>query len=145
MPGKEDIIAGLLFIAVGIAFLAMSWAFPPGSGDGVPGPAYFPILLSLLLIGLSVLMIAVGVARKTSFDFLDVRFRANLPVFLATLGLIAAYLALWHWVPFAVNTAVFLFLLGLVFRRRLIPNLGFSVLTTAIIYGLFGNVFHVML
>lgn len=145
MQGKEDTIAGIVFILIGAGFLILSWPFPAGTQDGVPGPGYFPIILSVLLIVLSIIMIAVGIAKKTSFNFLDGLFKANMGPFLLTNTAIIAYLVFWTSVPFMVNTSVFLIVLGLIFRRKFIPNAIFSIAAATIIYMLFGHVFHVML
>ncbi|MGB3423982.1 MAG: tripartite tricarboxylate transporter TctB family protein [Castellaniella sp.] len=145
MHGKEDTIAGIVFILMGVAFLIMAWPFPAGTQDGVPGPGYFPIALSLLLIVLSLIMIVNGIVRKTSFNFFDTLFKANLGVLLLTNLALIAYLVLWGLVPFVLNTGVFLIVLGMIFRRKFVTNAIFSILTTAIIYLLFGQVFHIML
>lgn len=145
MKGKEDAVAGVLFILLGLAFLAMSWSFPKGSQDGVPGPGYFPIIISFFLIALSVLMIVVGLVKKTSFNFFDELFKANLPTFLLTIVVIIGYLVLWSLIPFILNTSAFLIALGMIFQRGLKANITFSIAISVIIYFLFGHVFHVML
>jgi putative tricarboxylic transport membrane protein len=145
MKGKEDAISGVLFILLGLAFLAMSWSFPKGSQDGVPGPGYFPIVISIFLIALSLLMIVIGFVEKTSFNFFDELFKVNLTTFLLTNVAIIGYLVLWSVIPFVLNTIVFLIALGMIFRRGLKANIVFSITVSVAIYLLFGHVFHVML
>lgn len=145
MKGKEDTIAGLCFIALALFFIVMSWSLPKGSDDGVPGPGYFPLILSALLVFLSLVMIVTGVVRKTSFNFFDALFKANAPSLLLTILAITAYLILWSLIPFVINTAVFLFCLGLIYRRTLLANVLFASISTGLIYVLFNNLFHVML
>lgn len=145
MPGKEDTIAGILFILLAVAFLSISWSFPSGTQDGVPGPGYFPIILSILLIVLSVTMIIVGIIKKTHFNFFDRVFKANMATFLLVNAVIIAYLALWNSVHFMLNTSVLLFALGMIFRRKPVGNLVFSIVATTVLYMLFSHVFHVML
>lgn len=145
MPGKEDTIAGILFILLAVAFLSIAWSFPSGTQDGVPGPGYFPIILSILLIVLSIAMIIIGIIKKTRFNFLDSLFKANMATFLLVNTTIIAYLALWNSVHFMLNTSALLIVLGMIFRRSLVGNLIFSVVATTILYMLFNNVFHVML
>lgn len=145
MRGKEDTIAGILFILLGAAFIVMAWSFPSGSQDGVPGPGYFPIILGVVLILLSLLMIGVGIVKKTSFNFFDDLFKVNMATFVMTNVAIVSYLILWNWVPFLVNTILLLIALGMIFRRKILGNIVFAVTTSTVIYLLFNNVFHVML
>jgi len=49
----KDLLAGLLFLAFGLAFLTLAQDFPLGSARRM-GPAYFPVVLSLVLIGIGV-------------------------------------------------------------------------------------------
>ncbi len=144
MHGKADTITGIIFILIGLVFLSMAWPFPAGTDDGVPGPGYFPILLGALLILLSLIMIVTGIVKKTSYHFFDDLFKANAGTLLLTIATITAYLALWNSIPFILNTSAFLFILGPIFRRTFVTNLVFSITTTAILYALFGRVFHVM-
>ena len=145
VKGKEDTIAGIGFICLALFFLINAWALPKGSDDGVPGPGYFPLILSALLIVLSLVMILTGIVKKTSFNFVDDLFRANAVPFLLTILAIVVYLALWSLIPFVINTGGFLFVLGLIYRRTLLANVLFSSVTTGAIYGVFSNLFHVML
>jgi len=49
--GARDLFAGLLFLAFGLAFLVLAQDYPLGSARRM-GPAYFPVVLSLVLIGI---------------------------------------------------------------------------------------------
>lgn len=145
MKGKEDAIAGGCFIALAVAFIIPSLSFPGGTADGVPGPGYFPILLGVLLILLSIGLIVTGIVKKTSFNVVDELFKANAKPFILTIVAVIAYLILWNLLPFLVNTSLFLFALGLIYERKIVYNIIFSVATTAVLYLVFDNVFHVML
>jgi len=50
---RPQFFAGLLFAAIGLAALGMATQYPLGNAARI-GPGYFPLLLSLLLIGLGV-------------------------------------------------------------------------------------------
>jgi len=145
VKGKEDTIAGVCFIVLAIFFMVMSLTLPKGSDDGVPGPGYFPLILSGLLVFLSLVMIVTGVVKKTSFNFFDALFKANAAPLLQTILAITVYLVLWNLIPFVINTVVFLFSLGLIYRRTLLANVLFSSISTGLIYALFNKLFHVML
>ena len=53
----KDLLAGCMFLAFGLAFLFLAQAYPLGSARRM-GPAYFPVVLSLILI-------AIGLATMT--------------------------------------------------------------------------------
>ena len=53
----KDLLAGLLFAAFGVAFLVAAQNYEPGSARRM-GPAYFPIVLSLALIGIGLATMA---------------------------------------------------------------------------------------
>ncbi|MBP2294962.1 tripartite tricarboxylate transporter TctB family protein [Azospirillum rugosum] len=58
--GSQDVLAGLMFILIGAAALALSSAYPHGTSTRM-GPGYFPTLLGWLLTGLGALIAARGV------------------------------------------------------------------------------------
>jgi hypothetical protein len=61
MPGmrlNKDVLSGLLFIGFGLGFLYLAQGYAVGTARRM-GPAYFPILLSSLLV-----MIGLGVALR---------------------------------------------------------------------------------
>ncbi|MHB8908336.1 MAG: tripartite tricarboxylate transporter TctB family protein [Syntrophales bacterium] len=51
----KDLYAGLLFMAFGLAALAISWSYPIGGASRM-GPGYFPRVLGILLLGLGALL-----------------------------------------------------------------------------------------
>jgi putative tricarboxylic transport membrane protein len=55
----RDLLAGLLFIAFGAAFLVAAQNYEPGSARRM-GPGYFPVVLSLVLIGIGLATVARG-------------------------------------------------------------------------------------
>ena len=57
----KDFFAGLLFVAVGVAFAWGATAYPVGEAANM-GPGYFPLVLGLGLAGVGVLMMARALA-----------------------------------------------------------------------------------
>jgi hypothetical protein len=55
----RDLLAGCLFLTFGLAFLILAQAYPLGSARRM-GPAYFPVVLSLVLIVIGVATVARG-------------------------------------------------------------------------------------
>jgi putative tricarboxylic transport membrane protein len=53
----KDLLAGLLFVAFGVAFLVVAQNYEPGSARRM-GPGYFPVVLSLVLIGIGLATMA---------------------------------------------------------------------------------------
>ena len=66
----RDLLAGCLFLAFGVAFLVLAQNYPLGSARRM-GPAYFPVVLSLILIaiGLATMTRALLVAGPPIRDF----------------------------------------------------------------------------
>jgi Tripartite tricarboxylate transporter TctB family len=53
----RDLLAGCLFLVFGLAFLMLAQDYPLGSARRM-GPAYFPIVLSLVLIAIGLVTVA---------------------------------------------------------------------------------------
>jgi hypothetical protein len=53
----RDLLAGCLFLVFGLAFLGLAQGYPLGSARRM-GPAYFPVVLSLVLIGIGLVTVA---------------------------------------------------------------------------------------
>src|SRR5262245_66039016 len=53
----KDLLAGCLFVVFGAAFLYVAQDYPLGSARRM-GPAYFPVALSLVLIGIGLVTLA---------------------------------------------------------------------------------------
>jgi hypothetical protein len=58
----KDFLAGLLFMAFGLATLVLGWSYPLGSMSRM-GPGYFPRILAVLLLGLGALLSLRGFRR----------------------------------------------------------------------------------
>jgi hypothetical protein len=53
----KDLLAGCMFVIFGSAFLYFAQDYPLGSARRM-GPAYFPVVLSLILIGIGIVTVA---------------------------------------------------------------------------------------
>ena len=109
-------------------------------------PYLFPLLLALLLLGLgAALLFSALRARRGSGEGEKKAERIPLRP-LAACGLAAAYTLALRFVPFAPATAVLLALLLLLFgEKRLSALLLVPLLTTALIWLIFGAALHVAL
>lgn len=71
----KDILAGAVFIALGLAFAAGSLAYEIGTPLRM-GPGYVPLVLGLILVGMGILVIAKGFIAGEGGDIGVVDWRA---------------------------------------------------------------------
>jgi hypothetical protein len=54
---QKDFVAGLLYIAIGLAFAIGSWGYPMGTAARM-GPGYLPFWVGLIMTGIGLLVLA---------------------------------------------------------------------------------------
>jgi hypothetical protein len=79
----KDLAAGALFLAFGVAFLYFAQSYPLGTAQRM-GPAYFPVVLSIVLIGIGLATMARALVRQGE----PIRQIAAKPLALVTLSVI---------------------------------------------------------
>lgn len=141
--------AGLLFvvscIVVALFFMIPAFGFPGGSADGAPGPGYFPIIVSTIVIILSVILLFHYLKDKTKyFQTTEVQ-KKNMKKLLVVSGVVVLYSILFMYVPFLPLSIVFLIFLNWFFGKSWKFNIPFSVIFTVVLYLVFKNFLHVML
>jgi putative tricarboxylic transport membrane protein len=120
---KNDIIAGGIFIALGIFIFTQTWNYPSPE-KGHPGPDLFPNILALLFIGFGLALILKArklISTETGVAPLGLRKISNA---LFVLGIVATYVAVVNIVGFLITSAVLLFFL--------MKKLGVTILKSAI-------------
>ena len=120
---KNDIIAGAIFIALGIFIFTQTWNYPSPE-KGHPGPDLFPNILALLFVGFGLALIIKArklISTESEGAPLGPRRISNA---LFVLGIVAAYVAVVNTVGFLITSAVLLFLL--------MKKLGVTILKSAI-------------
>jgi len=141
--------AGLIFcggcVALALVFIIPALSFPGGTGDGSPGPGYFPILVGTIIIILSIMLAVKYLRRKEEYFQANETERSNLPVLLITGGAVVLYTILFVFLPFIPLTIVFMVFLNWLYKRKWIFNCIFSVLFTVVLYFIFSRFLHVML
>jgi hypothetical protein len=133
---RTDVTVGTLFLVLGVYLLISSFSFPPGMG-ALPGPGFFPTVIAVVVVALSLALLVGGLRTAVGPEF-RLENRRALAV---TVGLLTGFLLLWGVVPFAVRTLVFLALflrfLGQTWRAAILVG---AVLTAAVLaafqYGL---------
>jgi hypothetical protein len=144
---------GEIGISVGMALLALTFyslaTFTQNINPVDPGPAFYPKLVSLLLLGFAVAQLlrtwrgGRGAARGTGVSEAD---RMAVRYSLGTLALSVAFVALFTEVPYLVSTTGFLVALMLLTGVRRWLVLGGAALGYALVtYYLFGQLLMVPL
>ena len=141
--------AGLIFIGgcvvLALVFMIPALEFPEGFGDGSPGPGYFPVIVCMIILVLSLILAATYIRHKEKYFQTNETERSNLPVLLITGGAIVLYTILFIFLPFIPLTIVFMIFLNWLYKRKWVFNCVFSVLFTVIMYFIFNRFLHVML
>jgi len=138
-----DSILGASFALAGLALVLIARAFPPGLG-GVPGPAFFPMLVGAVMLVLGVGLATAGVRHPRSYWDKGWRDVAVVRIVLI-LVLLAAYLATWDVIPFLPRTAVLLFAMYRALGESWLRAALLSIAITAVIYGTFQGLLQVRL
>lgn len=124
MMKKNDIIAGAIFIALGI-FIFTQTIYYPTPEKGHPGPDLFPNILAILFICFGIALILK--TRKLTLDEAErevVLTPKKVSNALFVLAIVAVYLVVVNYVGFLITSAVLLFIL--------MKKLGVTVLKSAI-------------
>ncbi len=129
-------------IAISLLIIVTAMSYPK-SNAGVPGPGFFPTILSILVICLS---FALLVTQRSAEDVPVVLFsKEQLPIYLS-MGLIALYLVMLNVVGFMISTPLFLIAVMKLFKvKKLWVILAVALCTTVATYIIFTNILSVIL
>ncbi len=135
-----DRISGIILLALGLAVCIKSLTYPIGSFR-IPGGGLFPLLASILLIGLAGFMVAQAFLKKDTGEAWRRPFfpgkEAPKRIFFAFMALVA-FRYLFPLIGFAPSTLVFVFLLvKFLGHHSWKVSLFFSGLTALVAYYLF--------
>jgi len=134
-----DFLSGIIFFLVGLGILVKSLTYPIGS-IGAPSAGFFPLICSVLMMGLSGLLI-VQTALKKDTRGLEVRFFPDREtpkrIFIGLTGLLG-FRYLLPVIGFGPSTTLFIFFLSkFIGRFGWKVSIFFSVLTGLASYYLF--------
>ncbi len=139
-----DVWTSLAFTLVGLGLIADAATFPRGA-RGVPGPAFFPIVIGGMLILLSV-AVGAGALRHPPAPYWDRTGRA--PIFgrlTLLMALLVAYVSLWTLVPFVVRTPLLLVAIYRLFRESWPRAILLALALTAALFGIFEGALSIQL
>lgn len=143
---KNDIIAGAIFILLGIFIFTQTFTYP-SLEKGHPGPGLFPNILAILFIAFGSVLIFkarkpspkdAGEAEVTSGP------KKVLNAFFV-LGIIAAYVALVNLIGFLMTSSVLLFLLMKKLGVTIFKSAIASIIITLFINLMFSKILRVPL
>jgi hypothetical protein len=138
--GWTDVGAGIVFATMGLLLVVDSRGFPGGAA-GVPGPAFFPMLVGSFMTVLGLALAFTGV--RTRRVYWDKGLRTASTIRIGTVvGLTALYVVVWDAAPFLVRTPVYVFLvyriLGESWIRSALLAAAISTATFAVFDQMFG-------
>jgi len=124
----RDVASGSVLVVLAAVYFLGARALP--SGQGEPGPVFFPYLWSAILLGLALVIIARGFRERQSFDGALVR-----PAGLIVLTILYAFL--FTPIGFLVSTLLYTAGIVLLLGKRGWLAIVIPVATTAFIYAAF--------
>jgi putative tricarboxylic transport membrane protein len=143
MMKRNDIIAGSIFIALGIFIFTQTWNYP-SLEKGHPGPDLFPNILALLFIGFGLALILK--ARKLISTEAEIALGAKrIANALFVLAIVAVYVGVVNFVGFLVTSAVLLFLLTKKLGVTILKSAIASIIITLFINLMFSKILRVPL
>ena len=147
MKFNWDIASSVVLMLLGVAVVVHASGFP-GAVRGVPGPAFFPMVIGGLLIALAGSLAAMS-RNAPRHDYWarpgGGAPRVVLRQIVAILILLVAYISLWDIVPFLARTPVMLVaiyrILGETWKRSLL----LAVILTFALYATFAGLLSIQL
>jgi putative tricarboxylic transport membrane protein len=148
---RRELSAAIVLVVCGLAYGYLAWNLPERSLPNTPGPPFFPLLIAVALLALSVALLVRAIASQpddetalTTDAAAVARQRRGLTLWL--LGAFLAYVVLLPSLGFIVATILFFAGLMVLFgeRRPALVALG-AVLATAALFALFRYGFGIFL
>ena len=154
---KGDTIPGLVTTILGGTVLTMTLTgknmqiAPSALTGNAPGPGFFPVICSILLIIFGIMLIIRGLRQKGTVNYFVItdEIRGNIKVALAVFFGLVVMLIAWKLLSpvfdYAFITCAFLFAiyLNVLFKRSPLFTVLFSLGLTALIYFMFMEGFSV--
>jgi len=141
---NSDLVTALFSTMIALVFFVQSFTYSYTGPTGNLGPGFFSIWLSGIFLFLSLLYAVQSLLRgKSSVDAVLPKGVA-LKNFLLCIASMVIFAVLFYFVGFIAAGTVFLFIL-LYRAYKWYISLGISLVTTLIVFWLFGSILHVAL
>ena len=108
---NTDISIGFTFTVFGIIYYLLSYSQAEGMADWSLSPGFFPRMAACFIIGLSLLLAAIGLFNKRKIPMPErqpVQYRAVMGVIL-TACIMFFYVYLMEWLGFVLSTSISMF------------------------------------
>ena len=135
-------LAILLFMTISAAIWIMTASFPPSDDPGIPGPVFFPRLVAIIMVVLTVLMAVENVRTNDNtklFDLANPGLKRNVKLFVIS----AVYCFLLNYSGFLILTPIALIIMRLVLQRQ--GLFGWKIFSSFVATGAIYLVFEVLL
>lgn len=142
---KANVLFDVILIMAAVYFFMETLSFPDGDELGGIGPAFFPQLMLLLLVGFCLIDIVSSIRKKSDSRFFEGSSRTNIISITVVLGSMLAMIFLLGKMPFIPIAAAMILCQCLILKLKLIPSLLTSVILSVSIYLIFVKGFSVLL
>lgn len=143
-----DVIFGVISLLISIWFMVMAQGFKAGSAsDGVPGAGFFPTIVCIIMIVVSIALIIQGFRKKDHYFTSVKRFQdisENTRNLILTCVALIAFVLLWKFTLFIPAIVVLILFLNALFHQKVLTNIIYTAVFVTAIYLVFGKIFHVM-
>lgn len=144
---KANIFVSCILVAISLYFMFMTQTIKEAAGAKL-GPRFFPYVVLLSIIGLSIAVIGQTLRSKEKEEAIQMN-QSKLIKVIVTLVFFSIYIGVMDKIGFMISTIVFLFFLSSFYygeiNKGLIKIFIFSLVAPFCLYELFNNFFNVLL
>lgn len=143
---KISRVTSVVFFLIAAYAFYMASTFPPGA-LGVPGPGYFPKILSVLVMILAIIEFVQSIKNSDDAPETGVKLfsKENSRVWIS-LGLIIIYFIGLFTIGFIISTLIYLFVMLSYFKvKNIFIKVGVPIALTAVLYFVFTILLKVQL
>lgn len=144
---KGNIITAVLCLVISAFAIIVAQGFPPSQQQGVPGPAVWPILISVLLAVCAIWLLVESIISKKAQDnkSLGIWTNGSKRVYIS-MSILIIYFLITPTLGFLISTSVMMLIFIKWFSKKSIfVSLLISLVITGIIYLIFKNFLNVPL
>ena len=143
---RYNLIFSIILIVIVVLIYQWSINFPentPGSGLG---PGFFPRILIIMMLFISIYLIATSIIKKKKEKSVSVGFNVNKlkkPILIVCLTIL--YTITLNYLGFLLDTIIYLIITSILFGNKYLQSLLFSIIFTFLVYLIFKKMLRVPL